>query len=389
MADVETDNLHETPSENIPASDPQNTASSEASPAPDATAPGQQENQPIAESVPPTETTDAAAETPAAEAQENIDLQDVAELSEPLALEDQAASFSSETIIVQELISFDGSIEPPAAEAQEARPPAEPGPTEVSETTGSTEHPETFVEPPSVQAQAEHEPAPSEPAETSTEAPGEPPALEAQTEAPETIVVPEPATDTRETASAVETEPPPTESAITGQIRNAPPGAQVILAGAGETHTSSIGPDGVYGFTNLAAGSYVLALSGVGIITASIVLDGRQALVVDYAVPARPASKIFAHYLLFGPGHLPSTLTNLILAIDYITRFTPLTGFSVEEARHARRVTIVGDTTAVGAAVEQGLRDAGCVVVRLTAPDSYALENLFKELVASGTPYPR
>ncbi len=185
-------------------------------------------------------------------------------------------------------------------------------------------------------------------------------------------------------------QPEPLEgSSVTGQIRNTPPGAVLTLAGGGKTWTSLVGPGGVYGFSALPAGTDALTLAGVGVINGSIALDGRGTVEFDYTVPARPPAKVFMHYLLFGPGDQPATLTNLILALDYIVRFAPIVGFSPDEAKNAQHVTIVGDTSAVSDAVAQGLRDAGCHLVRLTAADSYALEELFKQLVASGSPYPR
>ncbi len=184
---------------------------------------------------------------------------------------------------------------------------------------------------------------------------------------------------------------PPVLSAVTGQIRNAPAGTQLTLSGAGKTWTTTVGPDGTYGFTNLPAGTFALAVTGIGIVNGAITLDGKQAVVFDYAMPINKPqpTKVFTHYLLFGPGNQPGTMTNLILALDYIVRYAPIVGFSADEAKSAQRVTIVGDNNAVSTAVEQTLRDAGCTVVRLTAADSYALENLFKQLVASGSPYPR
>ena len=80
-------------------------------------------------------------------------------------------------------------------------------------------------------------------------------------------------------------------------------------------------------------------------------------------------------------------MTNLILALDYIVHFTPVVGFSADEALNAERVTIVGNMTAVSAQVEQRLRDGGCRVARLQGTDSYALENLFQQLLASGSPF--
>ncbi len=110
----------------------------------------------------------------------------------------------------------------------------------------------------------------------------------------------------------------------------------------------------------------------------------------EYQVPTKPAprQKLFAHYLLFGPGSQPGTMTNLIIALDYILRYAPLVGFSPEEAKNAQHVTIVGDTSAVSTAAEQSLLEAGCMVERLAASDSYALESVFKQLFDSGSPYP-
>ena len=100
-----------------------------------------------------------------------------------------------------------------------------------------------------------------------------------------------------------------------------------------------------------------------------------------------PVRKVLKHYLLFGPGSQTGTMTNLILALDYIIHFTPTVGFSADEALHAERVTIVGGMNAVSAQEEQRLRDGGCQVARLQAQDSYALENLFQQLLASGSPF--
>lgn len=81
-------------------------------------------------------------------------------------------------------------------------------------------------------------------------------------------------------------------------------------------------------------------------------------------------------------------MTNLILALDYIVHFAPVVGFAVDEAVHAEHVTIVGSASAVSAQDEQRLRASGCKVARLQAADSYALENLFQQLLASGSPFP-
>lgn len=104
--------------------------------------------------------------------------------------------------------------------------------------------------------------------------------------------------------------------------------------------------------------------------------------------PPAPAKKVLKHYLLFGPGTQAGTLTNLILALDYIVHYAPAVGFSVDEAMSAERVTIIGGASAVSAQDEQRLRANGSQVARLQAQDSYAMENLFQQLLASGSPFP-
>jgi len=176
---------------------------------------------------------------------------------------------------------------------------------------------------------------------------------------------------------------------VRGRIGNASAGARLVLKTTGRSMDTLVASDGVYSFTNVPVGSYTLELSGVGIINPALSVTANQTTTFDYPVstPA-PTKKVFKHYLLLGPGTQPGTMTNLILALDYIVHFTPVVGFSVEEAQNAEHVTIVGGTGAVSAVDEQRLRDGGAQVARLQATDSYALENLFQQLLASGSPYP-
>ncbi len=189
-------------------------------------------------------------------------------------------------------------------------------------------------------------------------------------------------------------EPQKNHSAVSGRILNAPAGAQVNLMQGVNTLTAPVEADGAFSFSDLAAGSYSLALTNVGVIHSDIVLDGSNTMTFDYVVPVAPTptlaptQKSLTHYLLFGPGTQPGTLTNLILALDYILRFAPTVGFKIEDAQTAEHVTIVGDHSAVGEADERRLREAGCAVARLSAADSYALESVFQQLLASGSPYP-
>lgn len=181
---------------------------------------------------------------------------------------------------------------------------------------------------------------------------------------------------------------PPRTGNVRGNIANAAAGARLVLRTTGRMNDALVASDGTYSFNNVPVGTYTLELAGVGVINPALTVVANQTVSFDYPVAsAAPSKKIFKHYLLFGPGSQPGTMTNLILALDYIVHYAPTVGFLVDEASNAERVTIVGGTGAVTAQDEQRLRDGGCRVSRLQAADSYALENIFQQLLASGSPF--
>lgn len=183
--------------------------------------------------------------------------------------------------------------------------------------------------------------------------------------------------------------PPQVSGTLRGRISNAAAGARLVLKSPARALDALVASDGLYSFTNVPVGTYTLELAGVGVIHPALNVLANQATVFDYpTVTPTPAKKVLKHYLLFGPGTQPGTMTNLILALDYIVHFAPVVGFSIDEAMNTERVTIVGGTSAVSVQEEQRLRDGGCIVARLQAPDSYAMENLFQQLLASGSPFP-
>lgn len=201
---------------------------------------------------------------------------------------------------------------------------------------------------------------------------------------------PTPTTPAPTTPTPAPSTPTPTPAGnLRGRITNAAAGARLVLKSTTRTVDALVASDGLYSFTNVPVGSYTLDLAGVGVINPALVIAANQTATFDYppSAPA-PSKKVFKHYLLFGPGAQPGTMTNLILALDYIVHFAPVVGFSVDEALNAERVTIVGNTTAVSVQDEQRLRDGGARVARLQAADSYAMENLFQQLLASGSPFP-
>lgn len=178
-----------------------------------------------------------------------------------------------------------------------------------------------------------------------------------------------------------------TNSSIAGVISNAPRNILLTLASPAQTFTTNTDASGNYAFNNLAAGTYSLSIAGVGPVNPSIVLDGTNAVTFNYTVPPQPPARPLVHYLLFGSPNASITRTNLILALDYVARFAPTVGFSISEAKNAQNVTIVG-TGAVTASDEQDLKNAGCTVRHIAGADSYAMEQLFGQLISSGNPYP-
>ncbi len=142
---------------------------------------------------------------------------------------------------------------------------------------------------------------------------------------------------------------------------------------------------GVFKFTGLAAGTYAIAVSDGNAIVDDIVLPEDATVVRDVTLPPGPA-KLLSHYLLFAPppaadqtGHAEARLL-LALASHYLTGDLS-GGFSIDEAKLANRVTIVGDR--VPASAESTLSAAGCQVARLQG-DAYSVATALEQLFAEG-----
>lgn len=99
-----------------------------------------------------------------------------------------------------------------------------------------------------------------------------------------------------------------------------------------------------------------------------------------------PSFKPLTHYMLI--GHLDRRMRRSMLlgARKYVALFAPAVGFSALDAANAETVTILGDSRAVPASVEQQLRTAGCRVERL-AGDQFAVDAALAERVARGAEY--
>lgn len=176
--------------------------------------------------------------------------------------------------------------------------------------------------------------------------------------------------------------PKPGQRALRGQakrVSGAPiADARILLLQAGraigETSTDS---EGVFAFERLEPGFYTVSLADSSA-SNDVVLkageDSRVTLIApDSVVP--PTVKVFAEYILLErasgarAGHIQLRLR---LLQEYLASHpTTALGFSVDEAKLAARVILLGDTDAINAATEETLRAAGCAVERV-AGDLYA-----------------
>jgi N-acetylmuramoyl-L-alanine amidase len=98
-----------------------------------------------------------------------------------------------------------------------------------------------------------------------------------------------------------------------------------------------------------------------------------------------PAGKPIEHYMLLwhqGSGNWAEW--DLRGALDYIGKFPVTIGFSVEEAKLAKNVTIVGGSGGIPDTVDQRLRAAGCKVDRLAGASEAETRKLLNELAKQG-----
>lgn len=97
--------------------------------------------------------------------------------------------------------------------------------------------------------------------------------------------------------------------------------------------------------------------------------------------PAPPPPRFpLRHYLLFGARH-SAQWHHLVLTRHYLARFNVAFGFSAQEAKRARCVTIVGDTSQVSLEDEAALKRAGIRVERWLG-DLNALEIILQDRLA-------
>ena len=94
--------------------------------------------------------------------------------------------------------------------------------------------------------------------------------------------------------------------------------------------------------------------------------------------------KTLYHYLLFWQTEQDWAKKDLENAANYIARFRPTLGFSIEDATDAEYVTIIGGPLGVSAEDEARLRASGCKVERLAGNSEAATKALLDNLARQG-----
>jgi hypothetical protein len=111
------------------------------------------------------------------------------------------------------------------------------------------------------------------------------------------------------------------------------------------------------------------------------------ASILKTARPPAPTPKLMDHYILFWGSQSNWARDEWRAAENYIGQFRVTMGFSVEDARHARFVTIVGSPSGISTEVEAHLRAAGCRVERIPGDDPERIKAIFDEMAVHRQPF--
>ncbi len=96
----------------------------------------------------------------------------------------------------------------------------------------------------------------------------------------------------------------------------------------------------------------------------------------------RKGFKPLYHYVLFWQDQQGWASEEWEAIKNYIARFRPACGFSVQEALQARYVTIIGGEDKIGNEAEELLRRSGCKVERITYESVNSLKEILDEMAA-------
>lgn len=111
-----------------------------------------------------------------------------------------------------------------------------------------------------------------------------------------------------------------------------------------------------------------------------------QPTVVNPAVRSAGNGQVIDHYLLLPLFEWGATRWHLSIVQDYIEACLPTCGFSVQEAKLAGRVTIIGNEQGISLQDQQELEAAGCQVQRIAGRNGSETEKLLRELAQNMQP---
>jgi hypothetical protein len=117
-----------------------------------------------------------------------------------------------------------------------------------------------------------------------------------------------------------------------------------------------------------------------GVVWKNMLLDSVRAA----RASGQPVAKPLNHYMLFWQKPDAWAQQDWQAADQYFGRFRPTAGFSLDDARQAQHVTIVGGDAGVSYEAEQTLRAAGSKVERIAGADYADTKRILDQLAASG-----
>jgi hypothetical protein len=174
--------------------------------------------------------------------------------------------------------------------------------------------------------------------------------------------------------------PAPQASVIRGAVTDGLGHTIILGKGSAVINRQTLPPDGTFRFKNLPAGVYNLAIWNKPVRADNIEVDGKSSQVVNLKIAeqAPEADKRIDHYVLLGPPQARGRRANFFIALDYLLHFSLPAGFSVETAKLARRVTVIGE--GITSSQIKTIRQSGSEVEHL-AGTSYELEDILTQRI--------
>lgn len=112
--------------------------------------------------------------------------------------------------------------------------------------------------------------------------------------------------------------------------------------------------------------------------------EAKAAADTESEAPILPIDKALYHYLLLPSYEWGVANWHWQAVWDYVSKFQPACGFSIDEALTAEYVTIVGNEQGISLEMEQTLRDAGCLVERICGQDGAETKQRLTDLAQAG-----